>query len=375
MTPRDPADLTAAWLTEALTPATGGIQVRDFTVERVGADRGFSGICVRVHLEFSDGEPLFHSVIAKFPVADSADSTWARRRRGDPERLRAAYDHALQEIRFFTRLAPAGGIRVPRCLASGCDPDTFAVVLLLEDLAGFVAGDALAGCSGPQAEAVLREIGRLHAWGEPRVHELEKEGWLPRWWRDEPAAGAERYRRDVKKFLHKHGEKTPAGIVRLIEEFEPAAERIFARLQQGPFTLVHGDLHLDNVLFDPKTKAAVILDWPGVGIGRGAVETAQFIAGSLRTEVRREWEHRLLIAYGSAVATAGGRERSREALLGDYRLGLLRWFWMMVVWLGKVDPDPYTGRERAFVTQILDDSYFFDALLDHGGAALVEEFV
>ena len=46
-------------------------------------------------------------------------------------------------------------------------------------------------------------------------------------------------------------------------------ENMQKRFEQGNWTLVHGDHHPANQLYDPKTEELILLDWENLGLGSG----------------------------------------------------------------------------------------------------------
>ena len=72
-------------------------------------------------------------------------------------RIMRAYE---VEVRFYAEVAPRVTARHPRLLFAAVDPDEAWFTLLLEDVAGAVQGDEIAGCDAAVAAAALRAAGR-----------------------------------------------------------------------------------------------------------------------------------------------------------------------------------------------------------------------
>ena len=134
----DPAEVTAAWLTEALAEASGGAAVTGFERERIGT--GLVGQCVRFTLDLGPPGAGPASVIGKFPSPEPKSR----------ERGRTGGEY-LREVRFYQRLAGRAGLRLPRCHLAVLDEATNDFTLLLGDLAPAVPGDQMAGCTVEQA--------------------------------------------------------------------------------------------------------------------------------------------------------------------------------------------------------------------------------
>ena len=54
-------------------------------------------------------------------------------------------------------------------------------------------------------------------------------------------------------------------------------ERADARLLGAPATLLHADLHMDNVLFVGEEEAPVLLDWARAAKGPAAIDVAELL--------------------------------------------------------------------------------------------------
>jgi aminoglycoside phosphotransferase (APT) family kinase protein len=245
-------------------------------------------------------------------------------------------------------------------------------VLLLEDLSGARAGDVLAGCSPSEASLVLDAVALFHAgwWGCP-LHAVFP--WLPRWGGDHRAR-QERYARQVGPFLQRYGDRLPRAVRAAVERLSGRYAAVLAALDQAPATVIHADLHLDNVLFAPPgtQPPAVVLDWQGVAAGPAAVDVAFFLVGSLAPDQRRATEDDLLRHYHADLASHGLDGYPVERLHHDYRLALLWHLARTVGWLAGADPNRLVGRERALVAAAIGDGRLIAALLDHDAARLVE---
>ena len=178
-------------------------------------------------------------------------------------------------------------------------------VLLLEDLADARLGDALNNCSSQEAELVVHEMARFHStwWEHPRLAGLE---WLPGWGGN-PEAAQNRLGQREGPFLEKFGHKLPESMRQIIHKLRSKYGGVLAELGKSPWTMIHGDLHLDNVLFNlPVTNSPItILDWQSVARGRSAIDFALFIFGSLEIEQRRTVENDLMRAYHSGLIGGG----------------------------------------------------------------------
>jgi aminoglycoside/choline kinase family phosphotransferase len=91
-----------------------------------------------------------------------------------------------------------------------------------------------------------------------------------------------------------------------------------------PFSVIHGDYRLDNLLFDGATGEATVVDWQTAAIGPPLRDVAYLLGTSLPSEVRREYEKQLLSEYHDALVSEGIAEYGFEQCWDDYRLGQLQ---------------------------------------------------
>jgi hypothetical protein len=265
--PRHVSGLTPEWLSGVL-----GRDIRAVTTTRIGEDRGNLGDIFR--LDFGGSEPL----VAKFGSTRPNDLA-AAKRSGLYER----------EVRFYQRLAPDLGVRVPNCDGAFYDSDTAHCLLLLEHIPTNVDLDSIAGIGPTRTAQVLAELAQLHLSGshftgetwlqdmryEPRIGNLRlliQQGW----------PGFSRLCADIvdPTFGNGLGNRLESMMLRMAE------------LEQ---TIVHGDLKPDNLHATPDGIA--ILDWQAVGVGPPAWDVANAMVHCLTTEDRRAHESDLLGTY------------------------------------------------------------------------------
>lgn len=302
----------------ALAASFGGAQP-----VRVEAVAGRARTSRTAHLLLPDGTAVF----AKWPAGS------ARVRRA--ARASGAY---RREVLFYRELAGSCPVRLPHAYACRYDAGTDDFVLLLEDFAGARAGDTLTS-SAADVERVLRAVAALHAhwtnhdrlgsiqWGaDPRVHRYALE-------RIARATASGRFRGTAARAvsLLRGGLRRPAA---------------------GHRTLVHGDLHADQVLFSAGGEP-VIVDWQLVQPGNAGLDTGRLITLSLSPAERRRHETDLLAAYRRTLAAPG---YDAETCLADYRLG--------IVWSALVNATAYLAAEEA------DDVH--DVLFDRIAAAAAD---
>jgi hypothetical protein len=99
---------------------------------------------------------------------------------------------------------------------------------------------------------------------------------------------------------------------------------------------------VDNVLFDAQDGArpAVLLDWQGVGSGRGTIDLAYFLATSLTTQDRRAHERDLVRHYHEALVGHGVSGYGADECWDDYRVHAIHGLQVGVFGLGAVKRTP-----------------------------------
>lgn len=310
-----------------------GIEVRD-----TGA---FNSSTVRLRVRTAGApEPL--ELILKRP-ADVAWSVAAAATEADFYRLvAAAQDHP-----------PV----VPRCLAIGGADDPY---LLLEDLSAThrqpTSRDriiAATGLPGPADQsAVIDCLARLQAyWWE---HPAQGTGALELGFWSADGEGfdhfARRRRTAWQTVLRDHGDWLPPAAVercqRACDGLAAYGERwLLPRVaEHRRLTLLHGDAYFSNFLCPiDRTGPASLVDWQSACFDLGAFDLVNLIATFWTREQRldHDRERRLLAAFHARLVDHGVVGYPYEALIEDYRLGLV--YWLLVPW-----QDAYAGSSRDY---------------------------
>jgi hypothetical protein len=247
----------------------GTVDVR--SAARVGAAYGLSGGAVyRVEAESDRGPFSF--------VVKQEDA--------------AAVERALT---FHRVVGPDVPGSIPTLLGGAVDDDAGTGVLLLEDVAPAVQGDALVPCTDAEAVAVVRAIAHVHAVrpgadaGLPwRAQALQQDEWAARL-----DAAAARFPRILT-----------AGVRDRLGDISARARDAVAELEAAPAAWIHGDAHLDNVLFR-SDGTAVVLDWSGPVVGPPAVDLARVLTEGVNAGARGGLAVVLVAAYLDELAARG----------------------------------------------------------------------
>jgi hypothetical protein len=307
------------------------------------------------------------SLIAKLPMAETAQFSGYRAvQERDPARMQRYYERAVREVRFYREV---GAAFAPRMYYADSDDASRRVVLLLEDVSGGRQGDVLRGCSVNDAAHVIEELAAFHVrwWGE-RAPTRD----FPRFSGD-LGARQELYDHQIEPFLAQYGAALPVGARTIIAGLRSRLAAVAEALYGGPQTLIHSDLHLDNMIFDPPAdeRSVVVLDWQTVSVGPPGSDVAFFLYDSLAVEDRRAAETMLLDDYVRLLSTHGARTYTMQELRDDCGRALLLRLAGTIGWLTTVTGDDLTARERALQDAAFNNGRLVAALLDHDALALI----
>lgn len=367
--PETLAGMTPEWLTAALTEAAvlRGGRVAAAHSERIGQLYGFTGVVGRVRLRYEDArDDAPPSLIAKLPMARDAASGYRALQERDAARALRYFRRCAREVAFYQRI---GAAFAPGHYYSAVDDESRRVVLLLEDVSGGRQGDVLRGCSVDDAVRMIDALAPFHAawWGE----RAGTRGFPP--WDDDPRMRQKRYAAQIDRVL---ATPRPPDVLRILDRLRSRLGAVTETLAAREQTLIHGDLHLDNVIFagDPGGRPFIILDWQTASVGPPAWDLALFLTGSLSVGDRRAAEDDLLDRYVKLLATHGVRGYRANDLRLEYRLAMLVLLAGTAFWLASVDPAEANSRERALRDAALaTDGRLVSAIRDHEVEGLLDE--
>ena len=300
--PAGAADLTAEWLTQALAVRSAGATVT--SVEQLRIGNGMVADSIRLSVTWDRATDAPQRYVAKVP-ASAEDSRAAA----------AATGTYLREAAFYNELAHTLDVHRPSCHVALHDPVTNDYVVLLGDLAPAEAGDQIAGCTVDEAAGVVPELVALHAprWADATLLDMA--------WLDRPgkSAGAETQQfvsMLVPGFVDRYAPTVDKPTMELIERFVPRLDE-YIDDRAEPWTVVHGDFRLDNLLFGGDRVA--VLDWQTVRIAPAMSDVAYFIGSALQPADRAAVEEDLVREYHARMGAAGVAMSWDECWTG-YRL-------------------------------------------------------
>lgn len=300
--PESIASITPEWLTEALRIGGPGhdVSVTSFRVKHVGEEEGWIGKLALIELSYSG------------PVEDAPSSVVAKFSPPDPGHV-----FSRHEVPFYHEIAAGRGFDVPICYYGAVDPGTGRSVVLLEDLCRLETVRFVDGCTPEQAEAAVRALATVHiTWWNDAA--LESKDWLlsiadtafTEWWAQYP--------HKIRSILPNL--EVSSGLMEFGDRFAGDMALVLDRIEGAPFTAIHRDIHVDNLLFGshPDDLPAVLIDWQTAGRGKGISDIAYLLISSLSPQDRRRCERRLVEIYHGCLIEAGIEDYPLDQCWSDY---------------------------------------------------------
>jgi hypothetical protein len=291
-----------AWIGEAL-----GITVNSLEAQLLGEGRGLQSTTWRLLLscEPPAGGPT--SLILKSETADQAFNTFSR--------LNNAFG---REVGVYTHCTPRLKDHQPTVFATNASEPFW---LLMEDLTHLRSGDQVIGLSYAETLATIGRMAAIHAefWLDPS---LQQHAWLPDhgFWFSTPKA------EHVEEFFATYGVRFGPEVCRLFRAVLEQTSAIDQALDRRPWTLVHGDLRADNLLFGrtAENPEAVIIDWSWACRSAAAIDIAFLVGGSTPSVQRLGRHEELLLAWHRELVDRGVRDYPLSEARYDLQLASLR---------------------------------------------------
>ncbi|HEX5806504.1 MAG TPA: phosphotransferase, partial [Macromonas sp.] len=308
----------------------GGARVIGFQRDTCGT--GQLGDSFRLTLDYSVPNAGPATLIAKFASQDPTSREFGR-----------SSGYYRSEIQFYQQLAPRLPVEVPVAVHAALSQDGADFVLLMEDLAPAKQVDQLVGCSADDSARVMEQAAALHAasWQDGNLAAVD---WLK---------GTVGLFNQVTDNLAGVIGNLPTLCGDLVDAADLAeAAKIVPYTAQWkqviaePQCLWHSDLRADNVLFDAAhgRRPVVVLDWQGLGFGRGSMDIALWLGTSMALEERRRHERDLVAHYHQMLVRGGVQGYSAEQCWQDYRLHALHGLIVGVFGVGAVKRTPRGDR-------------------------------
>mgnify|MGYP006276649113 CR=1 FL=1 len=290
------------WIGDALHTTITALEA-----ELLGESRGFQSTTWRLKLSFDPPGSGPASVILKSETDDADFNAFSRQNN--------AFGREIGVYTHFTTKLPDHRPQIYACQDS---PPSW---VLMEDLSHLRSGDQVIGLSFAETVATVDRIAAIHAafWMDPC---LQEHSWLPPhgFWFSDPKAEI------ADHFFATYGIRFGPEVCKLYRAVMEQSSAIDQALEDRPWSLVHGDLRADNVLFDDSSDdpTAIILDWSWASRSLPAIDLA-FLAGGSTPHAQRLGRHDdLLEAWHGALLRHGVRDYPLSEALRDKQLAALR---------------------------------------------------
>ncbi len=347
-------EVTPQWLSEVLNA-----NVTSFESQKIGEGVGLMGDIYRVELNYASIESeMPPSVVVKLP-----SSFEENRQQG------IALGMFEAEVKFYDELGEATGTGLPDIHFASINSGTAEFVIVMEDLCNLTMVDQAAGMSLRQALAAVRVLAKIHAawWEKVQVDELE---WIP-----SMVGPRIEYVDQVLPEVYPIYAATfeaslPEGGAELLQLFSKSYLKLNTALaERAPWTLAHQDYRVENMLFgNAENDEVTVIDWQGIGRGPGVYDLAYLLGGSMETELRRENERDLVVAYHTELCSNGVEGYSLDSLWADYGFAhLIGGLATSVFAGGTLDLNNERGKE--LITMMSERHV--TAALDHGGTGQI----
>ncbi|MEM9620541.1 MAG: phosphotransferase [Pseudomonadota bacterium] len=335
----------------------------DFTVTQIGQGVGIMGDIYRLELVYDDApnERAPASVVVKLP-----SSYPENRAQG------VALGMFEAEVRFYNELAPRAQVGMPRIYLAQIHSGTAEFVIVMEDLSAASMVDQQVGMSVAQARAAVEVLASIHAtwWDDVQNPTME---WIPAMtgpriqFVDETLPGL------LPAFTAGFADYLSTDGLALFTAFTGNYLRINQVLaSRSPWTLVHQDYRVENLLFGKAGGEVTVLDWQGIGRGPGAYDLAYILGGSMTTELRQAHEDSLVQNYHDALSAQGVQGYTLAQCREDYALAHLMGGIATPILLGG-GMDLSNARGVELVATMA--SRHAQAALDHDGLARLREIL
>ncbi len=304
--PSDVTEVTSTWL-EAAIKAGGKAEIGaigSIKLVQIGEGIGVMGEIYRAEIDYASGTGPA-SVVVKLP--SRAD---ANREQGISLGMYEA------EVNFYAKCADRTVAFVPKAYFADIQSGTANFVIVMEDMGDLSMVSQIEGMSDAQTIAAIDSLAAIHAswWGKADDPAI---AWAPSTVHERIQTFAQMWPALWQMFQPNFGNMLSEEGLALGEWISTNYWRACEEFSTAPWTMLHLDYRVDNLMFDEDRVA--VIDWQSLGRGPAAYDLAYLLGGSVSVEVRRKNEDRWIKYYLEALRK-GGVVYAAESFMRDYRL-------------------------------------------------------
>ncbi|WP_380875934.1 hypothetical protein ACFB49_06620 [Sphingomonas sp. DBB INV C78] len=246
---------------------------------------------------------------------------------------------AQTEVNFYNLVRPRLGIEAPVNVYSRFDPDSYASLIMLQDLGGKVEFcDDRTVIDWDRATSQATTLARLHSpfYQSPELGSatLPFRTWF-KWWRDMMTASPQ-FAESCDIAFGDSEALMPARLFKRRAEIWPATDLSIARHEVLPHTLIHCDVHLKNWYVTPENVMG-LSDWQIISVGHWSRDFVYTMTTALTIEDRRKWEKDLLRFYLDKMEEFGVPKVSEDEAWKNLRQQLMT---ALAFWTITLHPAP-----------------------------------
>lgn len=323
------SNLTPQWLDAALAEA--GHSAPPITVVEVRDMDDFVGFMGEVGI-VTVGYGAETDLPTEFVAKCARDDDFAR----EYAKVMLSFhrEHCFYE-HLASSVAARASVAIPGCYVNLFDPETHAATLVIERIHPAAKGDILDGTTLERMRTLVGDLARMHGafWMDDSLTGHE---WLIDWNAPNLLAGIDRAQASWTAVREQFPQLHSDELVEMVEAFLADVPKWLARLAQRPWTLIHQDYELDNILF--RGESPVIVDWQSVMRSFPGMDLAWLLMASHNDETLAG-EPELLDHYRRELAAGGGPDWSAEDLAED--LAWACFFWVSVSHIPFIDTVPF----------------------------------
>jgi hypothetical protein len=278
------------------------------SVKAIPLDGGYGYLSksFRLAMQWRNGDGP-RTLVAKLPLQVRIDAM-------TPDAVRMFRREAM----FHRVVAETVGIPTARAYVAEIDLETSAAVMIFEDLGRLETFGDDESISTERVERSLEHLASLHArfWNSAELDEMD---WLAR-----PAKTAVD-QVDVERFAMFWPRMVVSGAyplskaqLRIGELLCTKMDGLYEALHAGPFSLIHNDIHQENIFFDGLEP--VFIDWQLAERANPAKDVAKMTASWLEPGTIQQQQPALIRWYNTALAERSITGHSLDALTQSVHL-------------------------------------------------------